>query len=267
MRDADLPIELTRRMAHAFVHTPEPFTAPQALRRAQVLGLGGSEALADGVNRAGLALSFKNDRFWTTVIRFFVANPSLDHVKIRRIVLFLDDQKFTPRRGLTEDGREVEHPPPRPNLSMKGRTVRSLLRQVEAWRRHPRPDWCGYHRWNPIGVRGLHVVEEGVSRLDRRIWVIQELLDSTGLAEEGSRMDHCVADYVPDCVKGESSIWSLSCITTWNGRERVATIEVEPRTRSIVEALGRRNAPISAQARALMERWARQAGLTIHPWV
>jgi hypothetical protein len=44
---------------------------------------------------------------------------------------------------------------------------------------------------------------------------------------------------------------------------RVVTIEVLPKTRTIVTALGKRNSDPEPEARRIMELWAEQQGLEI----
>ena len=51
-----LPIELTKKMAHLLMQAPRTFTVDQALRWTQVVGMGGSEALADSVMATRLVL-------------------------------------------------------------------------------------------------------------------------------------------------------------------------------------------------------------------
>ena len=53
-------------------------------------------------------------------------------------------------------------------------------------------------------------------------------------------MRHCVARYVGRCAKQRSSIWSMTCYSCV-GQEHVLTIEVDPGTRTIVQAKGKRD--------------------------
>ena len=54
IRAADTPIKLTRRMAHAFPEAPRGNSLERNLRWAQVVGMGGSERLANAVLRTRL---------------------------------------------------------------------------------------------------------------------------------------------------------------------------------------------------------------------
>lgn len=54
IRTADLPLLLTKRMAHVFPQAPSHYLADEALRWAQVLGQGGDTDLADAINATRL---------------------------------------------------------------------------------------------------------------------------------------------------------------------------------------------------------------------
>ena len=97
LRTADLPIRLTRRMAHEFAQAPPQFRVEYALRWAQVRGLGGPDALARAVASTQLGRYFHADDFWVTVIHFFINNPGLSERDINSIMDYLAIQKFAPR--------------------------------------------------------------------------------------------------------------------------------------------------------------------------
>jgi hypothetical protein len=75
----DLPIALTKKMAHLFLWAPAYCTIAGAFRFAQVVALGGDEWLAWHLNATLLGRNnFRNDDFWITVIRFFAQAPLFD---------------------------------------------------------------------------------------------------------------------------------------------------------------------------------------------
>jgi hypothetical protein len=137
IRTADLPLPYTKMMAHHFMLAPDHFSVEAALRWGQVRGMGGSEALAHAVAATRLGRSFEHEDFWKTVIQFFVNEPTLDAVHIGPIVDYLHVQKFVPQEDFIGEGELGHAGPPQPNLTMKGRTRRSLLRQVEEWHKRP----------------------------------------------------------------------------------------------------------------------------------
>ena len=209
IRTAGLPLPYTKRMVHLFLQAPGHFTVEMALRSAQQ-GLGGYEILANAVAATRLGRSFEHEDFWQTVLHFFVNEPMLDAFHVGPIVDYLNNQRFVPQGMLAEEG-ELGQGPPQPNLTMKGRTQRSILRQVEEWHkrlRHP-PKVKPIH-WKRSDIGEFHCVEK--ERRDQdlpRTWTIRELLSSGELYREGLAMQHCVVSYVRACAGRVSSIWSM----------------------------------------------------------
>jgi len=170
IRTADTPIPLTKRMAHHFMQAPGDCTVDQALRWGQVLGLGGTVRLAKAIIGSRLGESFEYDDFWITVIRFFIENPMLDLVHVGPILDYLHDQRFVDREEFVAAGVFERRPPAQPNLSMKGRSATTLLRQVDHWHRQlakegdyvksewvlagaePRGDSAGSHGRGQVGL-------------------------------------------------------------------------------------------------------------------
>jgi hypothetical protein len=65
-------------MAHELMQAPSHYTVEHAFRWGQIHALGGNPRIVEGVRTTWLASSFRNDDFWLTVMRFFIANPMLD---------------------------------------------------------------------------------------------------------------------------------------------------------------------------------------------
>jgi hypothetical protein len=263
IRTAGLPLRITRAMAHLFGQVPPPCPAIAALRWAQVHGLGGNEPLARAVIATRLGEVLENEDFWESVLLFFVKHASLDLAQVRPVVDFLQHQKFQSTDGVSADGISGKEPPPRPDYSIKGRTVASLLRQVEQWHRtlgqamrQPSLSW----RHSPIS--DLRLVQDGEVAANLRIWTITELLDSRALFLEGHAMRHCVATYTERCVSRRTSIWSMQ-MENQKGRHRVLTIEVNLMTKTICQARQKGNRRPQALGRETMERWAIGQGLRI----
>jgi hypothetical protein len=264
IRTADLPLRFTKAMAHQFHQAPDHFGVYDALRWAQVRGLGGSESLAQAVLRTRLGYSFEHEDFWETVLRFCVNHPRLDLAKVRSIVYFLHQQKFATREGVTPEGVFGTLPPPQPEYSLKGRTVASLLRQAEEWERQVEEEKQRDFSWNPSPIGAFRLVEGNAAQRDMRCWTVTELLSSRALSREGREMKHCVAGYARSCGRKWSSIWSLG-LENRRGRHRVLTIEVDPDARTIVQVRGKQNRVAQFGERAILQRWAEQEGLQIEP--
>ena len=71
----DVPVQLTKRMAHTFLQVEDHFTIEHALRLAQVVGQGGGPILARAILGTRLGASFDHEDFWSSVVIFFVRNP------------------------------------------------------------------------------------------------------------------------------------------------------------------------------------------------
>lgn len=262
IRKARIPLPYTKMMAHHFTLAPDHFTVEMALRWGQVRGLGGAKDLAGAIVATRLGRSFEHEDFWRTVIHFFINNPTIERSLIGPVVDYLHARRFVPEEVLVEDGERVFLGPPQPDLSMKGRTPRSLSRQVAEWHeRLKRPPRATTLRWGRSGIGEYRHEFEDEAR-GARCWTIRELLSSGELYREGEAMGHCVATYAGACARRETSIWSMR-FEGRGRRFRVATIEVEPSTRMLLQARGRGNSLPNAKVRSVMERWAGQEGLVM----
>jgi hypothetical protein len=122
-----------------------------------------------------------------------------------------------------------------------------------------RPD----HVWLPTGVRGFEYIEQyGRAWLVRR-WRIRELTDSDQLDDEAEALHHCVAGYAKACAAGRTSIWSLTCTDHRGADRHELTIELNPKTREIIQARGRWDKRPTSNTRELMTFWVLQEGLRV----
>jgi hypothetical protein len=263
IRTAGLPLRFTRAMAHLFSQAPHHYTAVAALRWAQVRGLGGCEALARAVVGTRLGKALANEDFWESLLHFFVNSPSLELAQVGPVVDFLQHQKFEWTEGVSPQGVFGKHPPPRPDYSMKGRTVASVLRQVEEWHQQLGQDTnqpCLSWRHSPF--KDYRLVEGSEALGNMRAWTITELLTSRALFLEGRAMRHCVASYADRCARRQTSIWSVQ-VEDQRGRHRVMTVEVDLPRRTVCQARRKCNRLPQAAEREVMERWAAQEGLKV----
>ena len=68
VRELNLPLPLTRDMAHWVQLAPDHYTIFQALRYGEICGLGGSEELAREIVMGGLGRIIEHPEFWRTVL-------------------------------------------------------------------------------------------------------------------------------------------------------------------------------------------------------
>lgn len=259
----NMPLHLTQKMRHYFLQAPVEATIPQALRYAQVLGLGGSSRLARYVMQTRLGENFENESFWETVLHFLVQNPMLDPRYITPIVDFLQTIKFEAQEMIGANGR-VQHLPAIDHaFSMKGRTVPALLRLVEVWEaarkkmnqtKTEKPNWVGFSLPDFSWVEG-----EGLQMVTYRIKQIRTIY---ALREEGSVMSHCVATYYGSCADGRTSIWSLTREDACGNSKRLVTIELG-KGMHIQQARAQCNYLPARKAYEIMQLWANRYGLRL----
>lgn len=259
LRALNLPIPLTRHMEHCARSAPDHFSILQALRYGETLGLGGSLALARAVAGSRLGRDASAPNFWRSVLQFLAAHPELPLASVSAIVEAIHGAKFGGGEVLTDQGRATL-PPPWPGFSMKGRTLHSLLRLAAAWRIEDNEETASQFSWHPSGLAAFRYLERHENREDLD-WSIVELLDSGALYAEGLAMRHCVFAYAGKCRRRASSIWSLR-LRVGGVEKRKATIEIDLKSRAVVQVRGPFNRRAGQASRRAIRRWAAAAGLS-----
>jgi len=258
----NLPIPLTKKMAHHFLRAPTSYAVEEALRWGQIHALGGNERNVMGVLTTFLRSDFANNDFWTSVIRFFLANPMLDTFQYNPIADYLRNQKYIAARG---------EQPPQPHLSMHGRTAEALLTQVESWhrrlgrfkRKKGPQDW----EHHPDIADFIHQERKKINNAYVNIdYAITQLLTSQELKEEGRKLEHCVGSYSWSCIRGQRSIWSIRKVTA-SGYTSMGTIEMDNKSRRVSQFSAKRNRRPDPKARFLLEQWAQINKISISRWV
>jgi PcfJ-like protein len=264
IRNAKLPIPYTKKMAHHFLEAPAAYSLEGAVRWGQVHGMGGDERLTIAIIGTRLGREFDNDEFWTTVIRFFVANPMLDPVHVNPIIDYLHTQRFQRRNVMVAAGQMQIIEPEQPNLTMRGRTPETLLSHVERWHRGLAKMKGGENLlFRPSGHKPLFIKSGGAEAKSE--WRFRELLSSADLQAEGKAMRHCVATYARSCFNGDCSIWAME-LATPSGVAKHQTVEVA-KDGVIRQSRGRQNKLPTQGEFDILQRWATFAGLAIAPHV
>ncbi len=148
---------------------------------------------------------------------------------------------------------------------MKGRSVASILRQMEEWHKELGQDTKHPSlSWRHSSLKDFRLVEGNETLGNMRVWTITELLTSRALFLEGKAMRHCVATYANLCARCQTSIWSMQ-VENQQGRHRNLTIEVDLTTRTICQARRKRNRLPQAAEREVMEHWTAEQGLLLLP--
>ncbi|MFK8029837.1 MAG: PcfJ domain-containing protein [Gammaproteobacteria bacterium] len=261
MREGPSPIPLTKKTAHHFMHAPRGYSIEQAVRFGQIRALGGSRKLCAAVIETRLGADFSNDLFWQSVLRFFIANPTLDLTQVGPVIDFLYHQKFEQQELQLDGGAVRRVPPPQPNLSMQKRTLTSLQTQVDEWHeRLGKVKVDAAMRWSASTIRPAAYVR---GKDDKQIiWRINELLSQKELLQEGRALKHCVVRYSSGCLAGRTSIWSLTREDACGNVRRSQTIEVS-RHKKIVQCRGLGNRYPTEQERYFVRLWAKSEALDL----
>lgn len=246
VRSLSLPVALTRRMAHEWMQTPDHVGFDHALRRAEVLGLGGTAQLAASLNETRFGRCFDDGDRWRMALQWLVGcGDAVELVQVGPVVDYLAAHLHT--------------------VSLRGRSFASVMRLVAAWHAQLRWQRGRLLVWPRSRWQELRDVDETTRHESRRAeWSIVELTDSRALVAEGRAMRHCVASYARSCMSGHSSIWSLR--HRWLDQDvarSILTIEVRPICRAIVQLRGTGNSRASGWPLELVRRWAFREGLRL----
>lgn len=237
----NFPEYLTAKMVHYFKETPKGYSVSQALIRAQALGYGATEIVANRFAYSQLIEKERDELFWNEVILFFAKATEED---LRDFAIILNYLEFTRARNRS--------------FSLKGRTFTTITRDAIAWNVYTAKinAKASQVEWYPSGIKALN--KHKVQGDNKVTYVSIELLNANDLYEEGQEMNHCVGDYVDDCIAGDSAIFSLQKIE--NGTfKRLATVEVNPRSWELVEANGNCNSELTHEAFSILKTWLSEA--------
>jgi hypothetical protein len=215
------------------------------------------------VLRTDLAVDLTEGEFWRSALHFFIHHwEALGPERVQAIVDFLYAVRIRPAQLATRDG-VIMQPPPQPGFSLAGRTPQSLQRLVEAWHRELGRGRATGRGWAPSGMSGMQYLGAPEVGVEAARWSIEEILHSSALVAEGRVLRHCVATYELRCLRGASSIWSLRRQVEDAAPRSIFTVEVDPRTRTIVQVRGYRNQRASDHPRQILALWARQERLVL----
>jgi hypothetical protein len=254
-RSLDLPIAMTRKMEHVFLMSPDHLGIEEAMRRAELFGLGANDDVVRAVLATRMATDLRNGEFWRTVWTFLIANArSIETEQIGPLIDFIRAIRHDRVTVETRDGFALRDPP-QPSFSMKGRTVSSLMRLMQDWHRRLGLAHGGL-TWDPSPLRPMLLEEPSVDpSAAPAVWEMIELTNGAQLRTEGTALHHCVGSYAIRCVHGLSRIWSLR-VQRGDKIRHVLTIQVNLQKRAVVQARGFRNRLAAGKALRLLQDWS-----------
>jgi hypothetical protein len=240
---------MNRHMRHIFITSPTKTPMDTALRRAQVLGLGGSEQLLHAIlGGRTIESTAPPESFWATVIHWFCNQDDLDLDQVGPLIDYI-------LHRWNEDS----------SFEMKGRSVQALVRGMKSWHKELAQIQKGNVRnYKRSGLdEGIWIRPRKVAKNKtcEEVWTMEEIKTSRELIQEGRAMKHCVASYSGGIKGGGCSIWSLRR----EGR-RLVTVEVRNRARRVTQARGLQNRRATPGEKGMIQRWALENGLEVARW-
>jgi hypothetical protein len=232
---------LSRRETHYFLAAPAAVTSTtRAFWYAIARAVTEDDDVALRIARSKIAAFPVMWTFWRGAATFFARNP-MQILEMNDMIDFFqaaDDDGFT----------------------LDGRSLPALRRRMAEWHQtlRRRAIACG-GRWN--GRAMPDAVYETNDENGRAVWWLRQLKSGDELFREGERMHHCVVSYMPRCLAGLCSIWSLSCEYPAGKLNRGLTIEVD-QDGAIVQCRGLANRAPYSNETAMVRRWAGDNGLS-----
>ena len=246
LRKLNPPLPLSRKMERYFLESPPALGYVEALRFAQIRGLGGEVQLAREILSSNLGLRPERNEFHQSVILYLVNHRTEIQIsEVGPLIDFINAKKY----GFRERGAINN-----PDYSLKGRKAAGLRREMAAWhqrlqsRRRPAYNPETESKWSPSKIGDFSFVDEET----KSVWNVSELLDSRELYDEGRFMHHCVSSYRPKCETGRTSIWSVR-----RDGFRVLTVEVDPGSRVIRQIRGVLNRKAEAKELKILDGWVK----------
>lgn len=256
-------LELNKKSYQFLQSTPKEFTYFEAFRRAQVLSIGGNELISNAILSSKLGRNLNGEKFWYTVIQLFVQAGMFDVNKIPEIIDFIHNRKYERTIRMVNGFRQYADPE-QPGLTMKGRTIETLLTQSDRWHAHlSKIKHVNITRWDGFKISDW---TKTIGKDKNKIrYDIVQLLTSKELTQEGRELGHCVSSYASSCFHGNCAIFSFRNQTVSNFSKSLLTIEVKGT--QIVQMRGKNNRKYTNHEVRLVEIWAKQEGLSFSRWI
>lgn len=261
----EFPVKFTKKQAHEFMQQRGVNTVTQAARWTQVQSFGGDRRLAEVLCKTDWGGGLDQEEFRAPVIQWFCNQAMIDPVQIGPLVDYI------------EHARHQQE-----NFSMKGRTARSLMRDMEQWHKilandarvvrrehaaNQRAAWAKHReplpeKFEKSGIRNWETVRKTKDkRTGKQIhirYAITELLTYQSLQEESAELRHCASSYAWSIANKTKSLWSFSI-----AKDKMLTIEVRNTTKTVVQTRGLRNRIPTVAELSYVQKWAAENNLII----
>ena len=157
-----------------------------------------------------------------------------------------------------DQGEYLPYGDERPAPRLRGRRLRTLLIESDAWheevaaRERRSADWHVPVKWAGAGY-------DRIMNTGEAFW---ELTTAADLRTEGREMCHCVAGYARACADGKAVIMSYRSTLDADWMARLS-IHLNPREKRLVEVRGHCNRLPTEAEWATLDRWAELAEIAI----
>ena len=262
------PLPITRKWANFLITETHDEEHPvKAIRLAQVLAHGGNYRLYRNLPIAKVPLnqlnarpgyanthdfrSVEEEKFTDDVIDWLCRQTNtvamFDYNQVEPILDFFNHSRFENK-----------------DYSVAGRTLASVMKAMDDWHKflgkgkgdNSTFPSCGI----PVWTREVEYTKDG--RDVKGTWKIEEILSDKRLREEGRDMRHCVASYAGSIKSGRCCIFSVAFQESTGEWKKHATMRLDPKTKTILEARSFANAKLHANTAATARRWANENGIT-----
>jgi len=235
---------LSKKETHQFLQAPAHYSCIQAMWWAKAMCEGANLGHANRLASSRLIQYDINDKFWLSVLRFFVHNP----IEIHEINDLLD--------YLCNEHGENEH------FKMKGRSLESVRRSNETWHRLLiKEKQVGGGHWPGVDVPNW--LATAGKKNEKVTWTVTQITSGDDLLKEGQAMHHCVSAYKSRCMSGSIAIFSMKSRSPIQPLKRHLTIEVRVIQGMVMQTRGFANRLPTAQERNVLRRWARSVGFIV----
>ncbi|GAA5129524.1 PcfJ domain-containing protein [Luteolibacter yonseiensis] len=267
-----MPPSITSRALHLAMRAPRDLTIRQALRWGQVRSSGGGEEWLAEVSSSRMVRDLSNDAIWSRLLEKLIRAKDFDP---GHFGLIADTLIEVMEREHVSRAESLTALPLDELLRYSRRYWRTLLRLVRIEMPGSRNDINCRHlraelhqmngnRWAclPRSRTFESVHEEG--GMSSRFRIV-ELTHQWQLVAESRAMKHCIHTYGRACKAGRCSIFSVRQEETVGGRTITTshlTIEVDRRSRRILQTRGRRNRLVTAREIPMLRKWADAIELT-----
>jgi hypothetical protein len=238
---------IPNRFQHLLLEAPPDASPTEACLFTEIKRLGGSEAdfrrivanRAFVIDPTEISAVESHAEFWRETAAWLIAHGhAINDAESERILAWAMHEYTECEQGMRYGGG--------PPFTWKGRSVRAVLERSAEYLRLQEHGSYAYRSYRWQG-HGWDWTPDNPAQCK---WSFVELTSGEELFEEGRAMHHCVASYAGRCVSGYSAIVSVR-----SEDSRCITVEINPRTKQVVQAKGLCNRQATTEEQTAIGLW------------